>query len=137
MNEILLAILLISASVMCIFIVIYLGRITNIIGEVRSDIKKISGEIPTLISSVDKLARSSAALADEVRTELNKVDFVVEAVKSRVQKYVEFEERLLDRFTFGGKDADDDDDDKSVSLVTNLRAIGEGVKTFWAFLRRK
>jgi len=66
------------------------------------------------------------SLSDDIRSQLGKVSWVFDEVKSKIEAVVHFQDRIRDKFDYPAQ-----------NLVGNLEAIKNGVSAFWHSFRRK
>jgi uncharacterized protein YoxC len=118
-------ILLLSASFLCIALIIYLNRITQSFKEIENDIRDISLQIKPLIASATNLSEKLNQISQEAKAQLNIVKDIVSEVKNRVDKILEFEEKFRKGFEVPLND-----------ITKNLSAVVNGVKVFWSTYRK-
>ena len=118
-------ILLLSASFLCIALIIYLNRITQSVKEIENDIRDISLQIKPLIASATNLSEKLNQISQEAKVQLNIVKDIVSEVKNRVDKILEFEEKFRKGFEVPLND-----------ITKNLSAVVNGVKVFWSTYRK-
>ncbi|MCC6548547.1 MAG: hypothetical protein IT279_00610 [Ignavibacteriaceae bacterium] len=82
--------LLLSASALCIAIIVYIGRITRKIEEMQSDIKKISEQVSPLVDSLQLISRSVAELTEKLNKQVSEVEWIVSEVKDKIETVKNF-----------------------------------------------
>lgn len=117
--------LLVSASGLCIALIIYLNRITNSVKQIQTDIQEISTQVKPFIASTTLLSEKLSELSDQAKEPVETIKSIVSDVKYRVDSILEIEEKFRGGF------------EGSVSgLIKNLSAIANGVSTFWKTFRK-
>ncbi|QOJ29030.1 MAG: DUF948 domain-containing protein [Ignavibacteriales bacterium] len=101
--------LLLSASALCIALIVYMGRITRKIEEMQADIKKISEQVSPLVDSLQLISRSVAELTDKLNKQVSEVEWIVSEVKDKIQSVKTFTSALRTGI-----------DDRVKSLVSTL-----------------
>jgi len=96
MEEVLRILLYISASALCVSMIYYFYRITKSVEAVQRDLQKISGQLNPLLDSLNSLSRSVKSLSDDMRDQLQKINWVVDEVKSKIEAVVQIEEKVRD-----------------------------------------
>jgi uncharacterized protein YoxC len=96
MEEALKFLLYISVSALCLSMIYFIYRITKSVEAVQRDIQKISGQINPLLDSLNTLSRSVKSLSDDIRDQLQKINWIVDEVKSKVETVVQIEEKVRD-----------------------------------------
>lgn len=113
-------ILLLSASVLCIALVIYLKQITKSVKEISNDIQELTGQIKPLIISTTELSNKLSSVADQAKNQLNVTKEMVNNVKEHVDALLSIEEKIR-----GGIEK------PVLSLINNLSAVVNGIEAFW------
>ncbi len=121
-----LVILLISASILCIGIVIYFNRITKSIKGIEDDIKQISADTKPLVNSFISLSNNINGITESARDQVDMTKEIVVNIKDRVDKILLLEDKIRGGFEESGLD-----------LIKNLSAIASGVSAFWNAYRKK
>jgi len=118
-------ILLISASALCIYLILFLKNMTKSISEIQTDIHRIADQITPLLESLQSLSKSVIVVSDEVKSQLTKTKWIVDEVKSKVESIMNFERKVMEKV-----------DSPIQNMLSNLNAIKRGVTTFFEALRK-
>ena len=113
-------ILLISASALCIYLIIYFNRITKSISSIEEDIKNLAEDIKPLIKSTTALSNNINNIAENAKSQVDITKSIVTDVKDRVDLMLGFEERIREGV-----------EGPVIGLIKNLSAITKGIDTFW------
>jgi uncharacterized protein YoxC len=112
--------LLLSASILCIGAVIYIGRITKSVKEIEADIKDLSLQIKPLIASTTNLSEKLNYISEQAKGQLLTTKSIVDDFRDRADKILSLEEKIRHGI------------EEPVNTVTkNLSAIVNGINTFW------
>jgi uncharacterized protein YoxC len=112
--------LLLSASILCIAAVIYIGRITKSIKEIEADIKDLSLQIKPLIASTNNLTEKLNYITEQAKGQILTTKSIVDDFRDRANKILSLEEKIRQGI------------EEPVNTVTkNLSAIVNGINTFW------
>ncbi|MDH3269641.1 MAG: DUF948 domain-containing protein [Ignavibacteria bacterium] len=123
--DILTAIVLILISALVIFLIVYLGKITRSIQDLQKDISKISDKLEPLLYSLSEVTTKLSDLGDKANRQLEATKGIVFSVKERVEKILEFEEKI--RAGIEGP---------VMGVVNQFKAISNGVSTFLSYLKK-
>ena len=123
--DILLVILIISASALCVALIIYIGKITSSLNQIEKDIKSVSVEINPLISSITNLSESLTEISENAKDQVYTVRGIINSVKNRVDTILQLEEKVR-----GGIEG------PILSVATNIKAISNGINTFLKSFRK-
>jgi uncharacterized protein YoxC len=123
--EIFEVVLLISATALCVFLIIFLKDLSKSVSEMQTDIHRIADQINPLLESLQSLSNSVIIVSDEVKSQLSKTKWIVDEVKSKVESILNFERKMMGKV-----------DSPLHDLLSNLNAIKRGVITFFEALRK-
>ena len=113
-------ILLISASLLCLFLIFYFYRIAKSFDQIKDEIKKISANLDPLIGSMTNLSEKINEISDGVKEPVDLVRSTVNDVKDRVNSILSFESKVRQGI-----------EDPIFRLIKALSAIVNGVEAFW------
>lgn len=120
-TSVFLIILLISASALCIALIVYISRITKSINKIEKKISDLTTDLNPLINSARDLSDKLATLTDEINSQIYISKEVVNNVKDSVDKIISFEENIRRGL-----------EEPVMGLLKNLSAIFNGVNSFWS-----
>ncbi|MDP2304345.1 MAG: hypothetical protein Q8N03_18200 [Ignavibacteria bacterium] len=123
--EIFEVVLLISATALCVFLIIFLKDLSKSVSEMQTDIHRIADQINPLLESLQSLSNSVIIVSDEVKSQLSKTKWIVDEAKSKVESILNFERKVMEKV-----------DSPLQDLLSNLNAIKRGVITFFEALRK-
>lgn len=123
--DILTAVVLILISALVIFLIVYLGKITRSIQDLQKDIGKISDKLEPLLYSLSEVTNKFSDLGDKANRQLEATKGIVFSVKDRVEKILEFEEKI--RAGIEGP---------VMGVLNQFKAISNGVSTFLSYLKK-
>lgn len=126
LNQILYAILLLSAAMLCIALIVYVKRIVVSIEELKLEITKLNSSLNPLIESTVILAKNLNEFSIEAKEQIKVTKKIIEDVKMRVDKIIEFEEKLRIGI-----------EDFAVPFTSTLLALKNGISAFWKKLKEK
>lgn len=118
--QILTAILLLSAAMLCIALIFYFKKIVGSMLELEREIKDLNKALKPLISSTLELTKNLNEVSDTAKKQLQVSKSILEDVRYRVDKVLELEEKVRDGIDYA-----------ITPLIQNLSAIGKGIETFW------
>ena len=123
--DVLTVVVLVLLSALIIFLIVYLGKITKSIQSLQKDVSDLSDRLEPLISSLSELTSKFSELSDQAKRQLEATKGIVFSVKDRVDKILEFEEKIRNGI-----------DGPISGLLNQLRAISNGVSTFLNYLKK-
>lgn len=124
--SVLYVILLVSASVLCIALIVFLSRISQTVKEIEIEIKDLTLEMKPLIASATNLSEKLNQLSDSADDQLSVTRNMISKVNGRVDTILDLEEKI--RRGFEGPVLD---------FIKGFSAIANGISAFWNAYRRK
>jgi uncharacterized protein YoxC len=118
--------LLISASALCVALIIYLSNITKSVKEISIDIKDLSSQMKPLITSTAALSEKLNSLTDEAKGQFSILKGIVSEIKERSDAIFDLEEKIR-----GGIEG------HALDLIKNLSSVANGASAFWSAYRKK
>ncbi len=119
-------VLLITASALCIALIIYMKQITDSFKSVQLSLNKISNDVEPLIDSATELSEKINSFTDEAKEQLSISKNIITDVKDRVDTVLDLEKKIR-----GGLE------DSSMELIKNLSAVSNGISAFWSAYKKK
>lgn len=123
--DVLTVVVLVLLSTLIIFLIVYLGKITKSVQALQKDVSDLSDRLEPLISSLSDLTVKFSELSDQAKKQLEATKGIVFSVKDRVDKILEFEEKIRSGI-----------DGPISGFLNQLRAISNGVSTFLNYLKK-
>ncbi len=118
--------LLLSASGLCIALIVYLNRVTKSVNGIEDSLKDISTQIKPLISSTTVLSEKLNYISEEIKEQVYIGKSIVTEVKDRVDTILDIEEKIRGGF-----------ETSIFDLIKNISAVSNGVSAFWSAFKRK
>ena len=119
-------ILLISAPLLCLFLIFYIYRITKSFNQIKDEVKKISSKLDPFIESMTELSNRINEISDSVKEPVELVRTTVNDVKNRVDAILNFEAKLRKGV-----------EEPVFRLIRALTAIVNGIEAFWKNYNKK
>jgi uncharacterized protein YoxC len=123
--DVLIAIVLIFVSALIVFLIIYVGKITRSVQDLQKDISNLSNRLEPLLTSLSDLTDKLSDLSDHAKRQLEATKGIVFSVKDRVDKILEFEEKIRTGI-----------DGPVTGVINQFKAIANGVSTFLSYLKK-
>jgi len=119
-------ILLLSASALCIALVVFVSRVTNSVKGIQESLLDISNQIKPLIISTTALSEKLNYISEEIKDQVYIGKNIVSEVKDRVDTILDLEEKIRGGF-----------ETSIFEFIKGLSAISNGVNAFWNAYKRK
>lgn len=124
--SLLINILLISASLLCLFLIFYIYRITKSFNQIKDEVKKISLKLDPFIESMTDLSNRMNEISDGVKEPVELVRTTVNDVKNRVDTILNFEAKIRKGV-----------EDPVFRLIKTLTAMVNGIEAFLKNYKKK
>ena len=122
--DILLIILILSASALCIFLIIYLKKLVDHVEAVRKDVRELVEKTTPVLENLNDVTRRANRMVSEVENYWNEIDSSIKKVRERISGLTS-----LKRFT---------DAESPVSeLIRNVKALTKGFIAFWQAIKHR
>ncbi|MFA5804633.1 MAG: DUF948 domain-containing protein [Melioribacteraceae bacterium] len=122
--DILLIILILSASALCIFLIIYLKKLVDHVEAVRKDVRELVEKTTPVLENLDDVTRRANRMVSEVENYWNEIDSSIKKVRERISGLTS-----LKRFT--------DAENPVSELIKNVKALTKGVIAFWQAIKHR
>lgn len=118
--DIFILILLLTASALCIALIIGLKKIIQSVSMLQKDINELTSSIKPLIESTQLLTENINKVTKETQSQLNVSKSIVNDIRDRVDKILDFEYKIRDGM-----------ENAVMPLINNLSAVYKGFDAFW------
>ncbi len=124
--QILTIVLIVSASALCIALILYLSKIVKSVQHINSNIQELSASLKPLIQSTLELSNNLNKITSDAKDHLEISRSIISDFRERADKILSIENKIRS----GVEDA-------VIPFVQNLQAIGKGVESFWRNFKNK
>lgn len=120
LTEILIVILLISASALCIALIYFHFKIAKSVQSISSNFANLAFKINLFIDSAHELSQKTENVIDEIDTQLKVSRSIISDVREFANKLLNVETIIRDVIV-----------DAVFPFKKNFRALGKGIGSFW------
>ncbi len=122
--DILLIILILSASALCIFLIFYLKKLIDHVEAVRKDVHELVEKTTPVLENLDDVTRRANRVVSEVENYWNEIDNSIKKVRERISGLTS-----LKRYT--------DAENPVSELIKNVKALTKGFVAFWQAIKHR
>lgn len=122
--DILLIILILSASALCIFAILYLKRITAQVEAVRMDVHQFIEKTNPLVENIEQVTRRANRVVTEIEGYWDEIDNSIKNIRERISGLTNLNN--LRNVEYPAKD-----------LIKNIKAFTKGASAFWSAFKRR
>ncbi len=122
--DILLIILILSASALCILAITYIKKITEQVEAVRKDVNQFIEKTNPVVENLEQVTRRANRVVSEIENYWEEIDSSIKNIRERISGLTSL--KNLRDVEYPAKD-----------LIKNIKALAKGTSAFWnAFKRR-
>ena len=122
--DILLIILILSASALCIFLIFYLKKLIDHVEAVRKDVHELVEKTTPVLENLDDVTRRANRVVSEVENYWDEIDSSIKKVRERISGLTS-----LKRYT--------DAENPVSELIKNVKALTKGFVAFWQAVKHR
>jgi uncharacterized protein YoxC len=122
--DILLIILILSASALCVFAILYLKKITENVEAVRKDIHEFVEKTNPIIESIGVVTNKVNRVVSEVEYYWDEIDISIKKIRERISGLTSL--KNFRDVEYPAKD-----------LIKNIKAFAKGASAFWNVFKRR
>ena len=119
-KDIFILLLLFSASVLCFMLIYFVFKISKSVEALQNDFRKVADQMAPLLESLNSLSRTIKVLSDDIRRQLDKTNWIIDEVKTKVEALIQFENRIKESMEHPAQ-----------TLKNTLASIKSGITTFF------
>lgn len=116
--DILLIILILSASALSIFAIVYLRKFSEQVEAMRKDLNQLVERTTPVLENLENVTRRASRVAAEVEDYWDEIDSSIKKIRERISGLTSLK-KIAD-VEYPAKD-----------LIKNIKALSKGVSAFW------
>ena len=115
---------LVAVSVVCVFLIVVLGRVKEMLANIERDVKAVTERTMPVLENVDYISSRIKSITDNIDDQVMMVRESIGSVKEIADSVVELEQKVQSRL-----------EGPILDTVALVAAIFKGVRTFAARMR--
>lgn len=124
--EIFTIVLIISATLLCIALIYYIGQVVKSVQSINKELNELSANLKPLLHSTTELSDTINKFTSEAKDQLRISKSILNDFRERADKLLSIEDKIRS----GVEDA-------VMPLFKNVNAVGKGIETFWRNFKNK
>jgi uncharacterized protein YoxC len=124
--EIFTIVLIISATLLCIALIYYIGQVVKSVQSINKELNELSANLKPLLHSTTELSDTINKFTSEAKDQLRISKSILTDFRERADKLLSIEDKIRS----GVEDA-------VMPLFKNVNAVGKGIETFWRSFKNK
>ncbi len=117
--DIFLIVLILSASSLCIFVIVYLKRIFGQVEAVRKDIHRLVENTIPILSNLEEVTRRANRIVTEAEGYWKEIDYSIKNLREKISNFGPWK-KFRDAQT------------QTSGIIKNLSSIAIGIYAFWS-----
>ena len=119
--DVLLIILIISASALCIYLIFTLNKLRKSFEVLQNDVHTISEKTVPVLENLEEVTRKAAQITSEAEEQISEIKTFIQGIKGKVNRVVDLPGKI-------------NPENRISELLKNLNAIAKGFSVFWSKL---
>lgn len=121
--DILLAVLIIAACALCVYLIISLKKLNQTVEILQKDVHGLYEKTLPLLENLTEITEKSARITSEAEDYWRSITDAVERVRTKISN-------------FGATKSSRSDSNSIEDFIRNFRAIFKGITTFWETIKK-
>lgn len=117
--DVLLVILIASASALCIYLIFTLNKLRKSIEVIQSDIHVISEKTVPVLENLDEITKKAAQITSDTEEQISELKAFIQNIKEKVNRVVDLPGKI-------------NPENRISELLKNLNAVAKGFSVFWS-----
>jgi uncharacterized protein YoxC len=122
--DIALVVLILAASALCIYGIIYMRKLTAQVEAVRKDVHDLVGKTTPVLENLEDVTRRANRIVSEVEDYWNEIDRSIKNIRERISGFSSL--KNLRDVEYPAKD-----------LIRNIKAFSKGFMAFWEKFKQR
>ncbi len=119
-------ILILAGIALCIFLIIYLNRVTKSVQNIGDELEQIANRIDPILESFQKISDSIVSVSSLLNDQIEKSKFIIDEIKTRIEALINLEKKIKENV-----------DTPIENLQNNLTAVKKGISAFFKYYKKK
>jgi uncharacterized protein YoxC len=124
--EIFTIVLIISATLLCIALIYYIGQVVKSVQSINKELNELSANLKPLLHSTTELSDTINKFTSEAKDQLRISKSILTDFRERADKLLSIEDKIRSGV-----------EDSVMPLFKNVNAVGKGIETFWRSFKNK
>ncbi len=125
--DILIALLILSASFLCIYLVIFLKKTALTLEKLQDDVHRLADKADPVLSKLDSVSDNISYIVDEIKEHVSALGVVFEQVKDKAEVLLNIDKKIKTSI----------ENSPVAELYRKLTGVSKGVSAFLDSYKRK
>lgn len=126
-TDILLAILILAAIFLCIYLIIFFRKSTSAIEKLREDIHQIKIKVDPVLSNLNSISDNIVKVTDTIENQVSTCGELVDKAKEKVESLLNIDKKIKENI----------ENSPLADLYKKLIGVSKGISAFWETYTRK
>jgi len=125
--DILTALLILSVSALCVYLIFFLKRTTQTLETLKNDIHRLADKADPVLSKLDSVSDSIKYVVDELKDHVLAFGDVLDQAKEKAESLLNIDKKIRTSI----------ENSPIADLYRRLNSVSKGVSAFWNTYKRK
>ncbi len=125
--DILTALLILSVSALCVYLIFFLKRTTQTLEKLQDDIHRLADKADPVLSKLDSVSDNISFVVDELKEHVLAIGDVLHQAKDKAESLLNIDKKIKTSI----------ENSPIADLYRRLNGVSKGVSAFWNTYKRK
>jgi uncharacterized protein YoxC len=126
-TDILLAILILAAILLCIYLIIFFRKSTSAIEKLQEDIHQIKIKVDPVLTNLNSISDNIVNVTDIIENQVSTYGNLADQVKEKVESLLNIDKKIKENI----------ENSPLADLYKKLTGVSKGISAFWETYTRK
>jgi uncharacterized protein YoxC len=125
-NNILLAILLLAAIFLCVYLINFLRKSTTAIERLQEDVHQMKEKIDPVLSNLNSISDNIVSVTNSIDNQVSTLGNLVDQIKDKIEGLLNIDKKIKDSI----------ENSPIAELYRKINGVSKGISTFWETYKR-
>jgi uncharacterized protein YoxC len=126
-TDILLAILILAAIFLCVYLIVFFRKSTSAIEKLQEDVHQLKIEIDPVLSNLNSISDNIVNVTNTIENQVSSCGRLVDEAKEKVENLLNIEKKIKENI----------ENSPLADLYKKLIGVSKGISAFWETYTRK
>jgi uncharacterized protein YoxC len=126
-TDILLAILILAAIILCIYLIIFFRKSTSAIEKLQEDIHQIKIKVDPVLTNLNSISDNIVSVTDTIENQVSTFGNLADQVTDKVESLLNIDKKIKENI----------ENSPLADLYKKLTGVSKGISAFWETYTRK
>jgi uncharacterized protein YoxC len=126
LNNVLLAILLLAAIFLCVYLINFLRKSTSAIERLQEDVHQMKEKVDPVLSNLNSISDNIVNVTNSIDNQVSALGNLVDQVKEKIESLLNIDKKIKDSI----------ENSPVAELYRKLTGVSKGISAFWESYKR-